>query len=252
MSNKVMSASCEHEVCDSRRTFFKIGLGATALSTMGAVGLLVPGVSSAAALTQAQRDQMTADQIIAHMKEGNARFRAGKSQNHDFLAQKQASASGQFPAAVILSCIDSRAPAEIIFDAAIGDSFNARIAGNIANEDLIGSLEFACAAAGAKVVLVLGHTACGAVQGAINGVELGSLTGLLKKIKPAVDATQYSGKRSGDNMEFVDAVAKTNVTNTIQEIRQGSKILADLESKGKIKMVGAIYHLNGGLVEFLS
>jgi len=169
---------------------------------------------------------------------------------HDYVAQKKASAAGQFPSAVILSCIDSRAPAEIVFNAGIGDFFNARIAGNIANNDLIGSLEFACAAAGAKVILVMGHTACGAIKGAIDNVELGSLTGLLDKIKPAIGATTYSGERSSKNDAFVDAVAKTNVQQTINEIRKGSAVLSSLEKEGKLKIVGAMYHLNGGKVEF--
>ena len=146
--------------------------------------------------------------------------------------------------------IDSRAPAEIILDARIGDTFNARIAGNIASEDLIGSLEFACAAAGAKVILVMGHTGCGAIKGAIDHVELGNLTGLLAKIRPAVDETQYAGDRSSQNDEFVDAVAKTNVRRTIDAIRNGSNVLAPMEKDGKIKIVGAMYHLNGGVVEF--
>jgi carbonic anhydrase len=169
---------------------------------------------------------------------------------HDYVAQKKASAAGQYPSAAILSCIDSRAPAEIIFDMGIGESFNARIAGNIANNDLIGSLEFTCAAAGAKVIIVMGHTACGAVKGAIDNVEIGSLTGLLDKIKPAIGATTYSGERSSKNDGFVDAVAKTNVQQTINEIRKGSQVLSSLEKEGKLKIVGAMYHLNGGKVEF--
>ena len=149
-----------------------------------------------------------------------------------------------------MSSIDSRAPAEIIFNVGIGELFNARIAGNIADNDLIGSLEFACAAAGAKVIVVMGHTACGAIKGAINNVELGSLTGLLNKIKPAISATTYSGERSSKNDAFVDAVAKTNVQQTINEIRKGSDVLSSLEKNGKLKIVGAMYFLNGGIVEF--
>ncbi len=171
-------------------------------------------------------------------------------QKHNYLAQKKANVAGQYPSAVILSCIDSRAPAEIILDVGIGETFNARIAGNIANNDLIGSLEYACAAVGAKVVIVMGHTACGAIKGAIDNVELGSLTGLLDKIKPAICATTYSGERSSKNEGFVDAVAKTNVQQTINEIRRGSEILSSLEKKGNLKIVGAMYHLKGGKVDF--
>jgi len=207
--------------------------------------------AEAAALTKEKRDSLTPDQIIELMKKGNARFRAGKMQPRDFLAQKRASAAGQYPAAVILSCIDSRAPAEIILDAGIGDTFNARVAGNVSNPDILGSLEFACAASGAKVVLVMGHTSCGAIKGAIDNVQLGNLTGLLDQIKPAVEATQYTGERSSKNLAFVDAVARTNVQQTITSIRNGSPTLHDLESKGQIKIVGAMYELNGGEVKFL-
>jgi carbonic anhydrase len=232
------------------RTLLKTALGAAAFAAVGGAAWLMPGLAQAAAMTQAQRDAMTPDQIIAMLKDGNARFRAGTMQGHDYLAQKRASATGQFPASVILSCIDSRAPAEIILDAGIGDTFNARVAGNIANDDLLGSLEFACAVAGAKVVLVMGHTACGAIKGAIDGAKLGNLTGLLDKIKPAVEATKFDGERSSKNSAFVDAVAATNVRHTMDEIRRQSDVLAGLEKDGKIKIVGSMYHLSGGAVEF--
>jgi carbonic anhydrase len=219
---------------------------------MGELSVGVPSLSFAAAMSKEDREKLTPDRIVAMMKQGNERFRAGKSQPHDYLAQKKASAAGQYPAAVILSCIDSRAPAEIILDMGIGDAFNARIAGNIANDDLLGSMEFACAAAGAKVILVMGHTACGAIKGAIDGVKLGNLTGLLDKIKPAVEATQYAGERSSKNDAFVDAVAKTNVRLTIDAIRRRSEVLAGLEKDGKIKVAGSMYHLVGGRVEFFA
>lgn len=216
----------------------------------GMAAELLPGLAQAAALTRAQRDAMTPDDVIAMMKRGNERFRAGKLQTHDYLAQKRASVKGQYPAAVILSCMDSRAPAEIILDAGIGDTFNARVAGNIVNDDLLGSLEYACAVAGSKVVLVMGHTSCGAIKGAIDGAKLGNLTGLLDKIKPAVDATKFDGERTSKNDAFVDAVAATNVRQAIDEIRRRSDVLAGLEKDGKIKIVGAMYHLVGGKVEF--
>lgn len=225
-------------------------LGITALAGLGS--LASSESVYAQALTREERDKLTPDQVIDAMKAGNERFRSGKPQPHDYLAQKQATAAGQYPAAVILSCIDSRAPAEILLDARIGDAFNARIAGNIVNDDLLGSLEFACAAAGAKVILVMGHTACGAVKGAIDGVELGHLTGLLNKIKPAVAATSYSGERSGKNAAFVDEVAKTNVLLTLGNIRERSNLLSGLEKDGKIKIVGSMYHLVGGRVAFLT
>src|SRR3984957_9250162 len=210
---------------------------------MGGLVLRAPGVSFAAAMSQEDRDRLNPDQIIELMKQGNERFRTGKLLQHDYLAQKRASAAGQYPAAVILSCIDSRAPAEIILDMGIGDTFNARVAGNIVNDDVLGSLEFACAVAGAKVVLVMGHTACGAIKGAIDGAKLGNLTQLLDKIKPAVQATEYAGERSSKNYEFVDAVAKTNVRLALEELRRRSEVLAGLEKEGKIKVSGSMYHL---------
>jgi carbonic anhydrase len=238
--------------CDptGRRRFLKTaGIATTA-------GLLGTGASAqlvyAAALTRAQRDKMTPDEIIAQMKQGNERFRSGKGTTQNVLAQQRASAGGQYPAAVILSCIDSRAPAETIMDLGIGDVFNARVAGNIANDDILGSMEFACAAAGAKVVLVMGHTACGAVAGAISDVKLGNLTGLLAKIRPAVSATSYQGDRSAKNAAFVDAVARRNVELTMENIRKGSPVLNDLKAKGTIAIVGAMYDLASGKVDFFS
>jgi carbonic anhydrase len=213
-----------------RRSFLKITGIATATAVLGAA----PAMHRvyAAALTQAQREKLTADDIIALMKAGNARFRLGQESPHDYLAQQKATATGQYPAAVILSCIDSRAPAETILDLGIGDCFNTRVAGNIANDDILGSMEFACKLAGAKVVLVMGHTSCGAIKGAIDNVELGHLTGLLAKIRPAVQATEYQGERSAKNYGFVDAVARKNVELIITDIHRRSAVLADLESSG--------------------
>jgi carbonic anhydrase len=227
-------------------------MGLASLGILGASTLAGPGVSFAAAMSKEARDRLSPDQVIDMLKQGNERFRAGKMLPHDYLEQKRASAAGQYPAAAILSCIDSRAPAEIILDLGIGDAFNARIAGNTVNEDLLGSLEFACAAAGAKVILVMGHTACGAIKGAIDNVQLGNLTGLLDKIKPAVQATPYAGERTSKNDAFVDEVAKTNVRLTIDQIRHRSDVLAGLEKEGKIKVAGSMYHLVGGRVEFLT
>ncbi|HTT02907.1 MAG TPA: carbonic anhydrase family protein [Steroidobacteraceae bacterium] len=200
---------------------------------------------------QAERDRLTADGVIALMKEGNERFRRGEQSPHDYLAQQKASAKGQHPAAIILSCIDSRAPAETIMDLGIGDCFNARVAGNIANEDILGSLEFACKVAGAKVVLVMGHTACGAIMGAIDNVRLGNLTGLLAKIRPAVEGTQFRDERNTNNPAFVAAVARKNVELTIADINRRSPVLADLQASGAVKVAGAMYDIETGLVEFL-
>jgi len=195
---------------------------------------------------------MTPAQVLEELKKGNERFRAGKTTPHDYLAQKRSSASGQYPAAVILGCIDSRAPAEIIFDAGIGDAFNARIAGNVVNDDMLGSMEFACAAAGAKLIVVLGHTACGAIKGAIDDVVLGNLTGLLARIKPAIPATKFDGEKSSKNAAYVDAVARTNVDIALDNIRGRSPVLADLEKKGSIQITGSMYNIATGVVEFLS
>jgi len=236
----------------SRRGLLKSSFGIAALGAMGGMAVALPGVSFAAAMTKEERDKLTPDEILQQMMRGNERFRTGKMLNHDYLAQKRASAAGQYPAAVILSCIDSRAPAEIILDMGIGETFSGRVAGNIVNDDLLGSLEFACAVAGAKVVLVMGHTACGAIKGAIDGAKLGNLTQLLDKIKPAVQATEYAGERSSKNYEFVDAVAKTNVRLALQELRRRSEVLAGLEKEGKIKVSGSMYHLTGGRVDFFS
>ncbi|ERK16276.1 Carbonic anhydrase [Pantoea sp. AS-PWVM4] len=210
----------------------------------------MPTISLAASLSKAERDAMTPDQVIEHFRQGNARFRENRPAKHDYLAQKRSSAAGQYPAAVILSCIDSRAPAEILLDAGIGETFNARVAGNISNRDILGSMEFACAVAGAKLVLVMGHTSCGAVRGAIDNAELGNLTGLLDEIKPAIEKTKYSGERKGSNYDFVDAVARQNVEMTILNIRKNSSVLKSLEDEKKIKIVGSMYHLVGGKVDF--
>jgi carbonic anhydrase len=201
-------------------------------------------------LTKEQRDRMTPAQVVEELKKGNERFRTGKMVAHDYRAQQRSSAAGQYPAAVVLGCVDSRAPAEIIFDSGIGDTFNGRVAGNVVNDDLLGSMEFACAVAGAKLVLVLGHTACGAIKGAIDDVVLGNLTGLLARIKPAVSATKFDGEKSSKNAAYVDAVAHTNVTLAVSDIRRRSPVLADLEKKGSIAIVGAMYDLASGKVTF--
>ena len=241
--------SSQHSPGTTRRAILTSALG---LAAFAGLSITSPSILSAATLSKDDRDKLTPDEVIDLLRQGNDRFHGGKMRPHDYLAQKTATASGQYPAAVILSCIDLRAPAEIILDAEIGDIFNARVAGNVADDDLIGSLEFACALAGAKVILVMGHTACGAIKGAIDGAKLGNLTGLLDKIKPAVEATQYDGERSSKNALFVDAVAATNVRQTIAEIRKRSDVLSGLEQGGKIKIVGSMYHLVDGQVEFQS
>jgi carbonic anhydrase len=215
---------------------------------LGALG----GTAHADALTKAQRDKLSPDDILALMKKGNKRFYTGMRKDRNVLAEQRASAKGQYPAAVLLTCIDSRASAETILDLRIGDIFNSRVAGNVQNPDMLGSMEFACKLAGAKVVLVMGHTACGAIKGAIDNAELGNLTGLLAKIKPAVAATTYTGERTSKNYAFVDAVARKNVEITIADIRKDSPVLAQLESNGAIKIAGAMYTLETGVVDFFT
>jgi carbonic anhydrase len=236
----------------NRRRFLGAALGTCAISP--SLGLLTMqfGADMSGSLTKEQRDSMTPSQVIDELKKGNERFRAGKMAPRDYLAEKRASAAGQYPAAIILGCVDSRVPAEIIFDAGIGDTFNGRVAGNVVNDDLLGSMEFACAASGAKLVLVLGHTACGAIKGAIDDVVLGNLTGLLARIKAAIPETKFEGEKSSKNPAYVDAVARTNVKLAIENIRRRSPVLADLEKKGLIQITGAMYDLANGIVNFVS
>jgi len=234
----------------SRRRFIGTTLGSCAVSHVTSLSAQVTPASGA--LTKERRDRLTPAQVIDELKKGNERFRAGKMLPHDYRDQQRSSAAGQFPAAVVLGCVDSRAPAEVIFDAGIGDTFNARVAGNVVNDDMLGSMEFACAVAGAKLILLFGHTACGAVKGAIDDVEMGNLTGLLARIKPAITATTFNGDKSSKNPAYVDAVARTNVRLSLENIRRRSPILEALEKKGTIQIAGAMYDLVTGAVEFVS
>jgi carbonic anhydrase len=235
----------------NRRRFLSTALGAWAISApLGFVYTQLAG-STSRSLTKEQRDKMTPSQVIDELKKGNERFRTGKMAPRDYLAEQRSSAAGQYPAAVVLGCLDSRVPVEVVFDAGIGDTFTGRVAGNVINDDMLGSMEFGCAASGAKVVVVLGHTACGAVKGAIDDVVLGNLTGLLARIKPAVSATKFDGEKSSKNATYVDAVARTNVLLGLAEIRRRSPILEQLETKGTIKIAGAMYDLTTGTVDLI-
>ncbi|HUB01111.1 MAG TPA: carbonic anhydrase family protein [Terriglobales bacterium] len=243
------SDSIGSSIANSRRSFLGTALGACAFFSVPSVALQSDLLSTP--LSKEQRDSLTPAQILDALQRGNERFRAGKMIPRDYLAQKRASAAAQYPAVVVLGCIDSRVPAEIIFDAGIGDGFNARIAGNVVNDDILGSMEFACAVSGAKVVFVLGHTSCGAIKGAIDDVELGNLTGLLARIKPAVKETEakFVGEKSSKNATYVDAVARANVSIAMAQIRRRSPILEDLEKKGSIQIAGGMYDLSTGKVE---
>ena len=198
---------------------------------------------------QASQAAMTPDRALSMLREGNARYVAGSPARRDLAAQIQATAGGQYPFAIVLGCVDSRVPIEVVFDQGIGDIFAARVAGNIVNGDLLGSMEFACRLAGSKAVVVLGHTACGAVKGAISNAELGNLTGLVQKIEPAVVAVE--GERDTDNAAYVDQVAETNVRMVLDEIREQSPVLAEMEQDGSIAIVGAMYDISTGEVRFL-
>lgn len=202
--------------------------------------------------TEATQAAITPDQAIELLKAGNQRFRENRFIKRSYMTQVEETASGQYPFSTILSCIDSRVPPKIIFDQGIGDMFNARVAGNFINLDILGSIEFACKLAGSKVVVVLGHTSCGAVKGACDHVRMGNLTQMLDKIRPAVDSTPSDANESRDssNATFVDAVAKKNVELTVESIRRLSPILSEMEEDGDIKIVGAMYDVSDGSVTF--
>jgi carbonic anhydrase len=235
----------------ARRNFLGTFIGACAFTPIVRLPSQL-ATSRSGSLTKEQRERMSPAEVIEELKKGNERFRTGKMAPRDYVAEKRSSAAGQYPAAVILGCVDSRVPAEIVFDAGIGDTFNGRVAGNVVNDDLLGSMEFACAVSGAKLVLVLGHTACGAIKGAVDDVVLGNLTGLLARIKPAIPQTKFEGQKSSKNAAYVDAVARTNVTLALENIRRRSPVLADLEKKGSIQITGAMYDLATGVVDFVA
>jgi carbonic anhydrase len=201
--------------------------------------------------TKESQSAMTPEQALQELRDGNARFVAGKLIAKNLPAQVKATASGQYPFAVVLSCLDSRQPIEIVLDQGIGDIFSARVAGNVLNDDILGSMEFACKVSGAKLIAVIGHSNCGAIKGAIDDVELGSLTGLLTKIKPAMEAVPADVQpRTSKNYSFVDAVAEENVRLVMKEIPERSPILREMIDKGEIKLVGGMYDLSTGKVQF--
>lgn len=203
--------------------------------------------------TKETQATITPSKAIELLKEGNARFQTHKEVERDLLDQVKDTSTGQFPFATVLSCIDSRVSSELIFDQGIGDIFSVRIAGNFVNEDILGSMEFACKLAGTKVIVVLGHTACGAVKGACDDAKLGNLTALISKIKPAVNAVTEPtdpNLRNSGNIDFVNTVAQKNVYLTIDAIRTESPVLKEMEDEGAIKIVGAMYDIKDGSVTF--
>lgn len=203
-------------------------------------------------LTKAEQDALTPDQVLSALQSGNQRFVAGTVTKRDHSKMVRDAANGQYPKAVILSCLDSRIPVEDVFDRGIGDIFVARVAGNFVNTDILGSMEFGCAASGAKLILVLGHGRCGAVVGTINNVELGNLTATLANIRPAVNASSdFEGKQDASNPAYVERVTEENVRLNVEAIRQRSPLLRKMEEEGKIKIVGALYDIDTGEVHFL-
>jgi len=205
------------------------------------------------AITKDVQSTLTADSVLQDLLEGNARFIAGNSQATDNGALVNQTTGGQFPKAVVLSCIDSRVPVETVLDQAIGDIFVARVAGNFENVDILGSLEYSCKVAGSKLVLVLGHQSCGAVKAACDGVELGNITEMLNKIIPAVkkSAIEVEGEANSSNSAFVAKTVENNVLLTIDRIRKRSQILKEMEDNGEIKIVGGVYSLETGKVNML-
>lgn len=202
-------------------------------------------------LTKEMQTAITPIMALDLLKEGNKRFVNNLKVNRNLLQQANETSDGQHPFAVILSCIDSRTSAELIFDQGLGDVFSVRIAGNIVNEDILGSMEFGCKVAGSKIIVVLGHTKCGAIKGACDHVEMGNLTALLSKISPAVDSeTQTKENRNANNSVFVENVATINVKQTVQAIMERSPILSEMINSGQIGIIGGMHDISTGEVQF--
>jgi carbonic anhydrase len=202
--------------------------------------------------TAEEQRALSPDTILQRLKEGNKRFTKNNITARDHSKMVRATASGQYPKSVVLSCLDSRIPVEDVFDKGIGDMFVARNAGNIVNEDVLGSMEFACKVSGAKLILVMGHSSCGAIKSAIDDVQMGNITAMLAKIKPAVKmSANFNGAKTSENQQFTDEVGKNNVRNTIENIIQNSSILREMIDKKEIRIAGAYYDIKTGVVTFL-
>lgn len=198
-----------------------------------------------------KQSKLSPDEVLNDLMDGNKRFTENKMHERDYAAQIEKTSGGQWPQAVVLGCIDSRVPVETVFDQGVGDIFAARVAGNFENTDILGSMEYSCKVAGSKLVLVLGHEACGAVKAACDHVELGNITHLLSNIKPAVEATKTEGERNSKNDSFVADVVENNVKLTMNRIREKSPILKEMEENGEIKIVGGVYSISSGKVTLL-
>ncbi len=202
-------------------------------------------------LSKEEQKNLTPNAVIQSLKEGNKNYVNDELTDRDHKDHIKKTSKGQYPKAIVLACVDSRVPVEQLFDKGIGDVFVARVAGNFVNEDILGSMEYACKVAGSKLVVVLGHEYCGAVKSAVKGVKMGNITAMLSKIQPAIDNLDYKGEKSVENKEYMHKVCESNVKNTIKEIRLKSPILKEMEDKGEIKIVGGIYDLDDGKVNFL-
>ena len=203
--------------------------------------------------TKSTQALMTPEKALLSLKEGNERFQNRKREERNLIEQVKDTSEGQYPFATVLSCIDSRVSAELIFDQGIGDIFSIRIAGNFVNTDILGSMEFACKLAGTRLIVVLGHTSCGAVKGACDDAKLGNLTSMLAKIKPAVDSTTLPTDiniRNSSNISFVNNVAVKNVELNIQNILNSSEVISEMVNNGEVKIIGAMYHVSSGAVNF--
>jgi carbonic anhydrase len=202
-------------------------------------------------LTQEMQSQITPEGAVELLKNGNQRFIQNLRFNRNLLQQVNETATGQYPFAAILHCIDSRTPAELIFDQGLGDIFSIRVAGNVVNNDILGSMEFACEVAGSKLIVILGHTSCGAVKGACDGVKLEHLTGLLEKVQPAIDREKsFTEDRNSKNLAYVDEVAKLNVLVAMEQVVSKSNTLNKLANENEIKVVGGLYDVASGEVTF--
>jgi len=240
----------------NRRNFIKKAGGsliaAAAGSSLALTTMQAHAAQSAVTQTKQTQSATTPQKALQMLKEGNSRFIQGKMAQRDLMQQVKATGSGQFPFAAIVGCMDSRASNELIFDLGIGDIFSARVAGNVVNDDILGSLEFACAVAGAKLIVVLGHTECGAVKGACDDVVMDNLTMTLANIKAAVKAVSgYDSNRTSKNKKFVQAVTEKHVALTVERIRRRSPILWGMVNNGQIGLVGAMYDVHNGKVTFI-
>jgi carbonic anhydrase len=224
-----------------------LGCSAPGMAQSASAGAPTPPAKATQVMTKERQAALKPADVLKEFVEGNQRFQKEGVTRRDHSLMVRQTAGGQFPKAVVLSCLDSRIPVEYVLDQGLGDLFVARVAGNVLNEDILGSMEFGCKVSGAKLILVIGHRNCGAVKGAIDNVQLGNITALLAKIRPAMDKTAaVAGEKSSKNANYVEAVCASNIDHVVTEIRQRSPILAAMEKAGEIKIVGSYYDLDTG------